>query len=183
MLGEKIKEARKKFGLTQEELAEKLNVSRQAVAKWELNNGTPDIENLKAISNLFGTSIDILLNNDKELFITTIYEKIDLKDYGHSKGEQYLNILNKYFSSEWTIYILNFEHKLNCTKGLISLLTYGLSELDNLSSYYLAVKDSSKLLINIQKHTLEITYLNANTNIQNFKLHDKIFKNYGKLKR
>lgn len=48
-LGEKIKEARKQAGLTQEQVAEKLMVSRQAVTKWETDKGIPDIENLKNI--------------------------------------------------------------------------------------------------------------------------------------
>ena len=44
-LGEKIKELRNKFSLSQEQLAEKLNVSRQAITKWEGNSGLPDTEN------------------------------------------------------------------------------------------------------------------------------------------
>lgn len=63
MLSEKIKELRKKEGLTQEQLAEKLNVSRQAIAKWESGHGTPDIENIKNISHYFHVSIDYLLDN------------------------------------------------------------------------------------------------------------------------
>ena len=45
-LGEKIKEARKAAGLSQEQFAEKMNVSRSAVAKWETDKGLPDIGNL-----------------------------------------------------------------------------------------------------------------------------------------
>ena len=60
-LGEKLKEARKKIGLSQEQLAEKLCVSRQAVTKWESDKGMPDIGNLKAIATLLNTSIDYLL--------------------------------------------------------------------------------------------------------------------------
>lgn len=62
-LGNKIKQIRKRFGLTQEVLAEKLNVSRQAIAKWEIGKGMPDVENLQAMSNLFGISIDALLDH------------------------------------------------------------------------------------------------------------------------
>ena len=56
MIGEKIKQERKNCGLSQEQLAEKLFVSRAAVAKWEGNYGIPDIENLKKLSELFGIS-------------------------------------------------------------------------------------------------------------------------------
>ena len=57
-LGEKIKECRKQAGFSQEQLAERLNVSRQAITKWETNKGIPDIANLIAISDEFGLSLD-----------------------------------------------------------------------------------------------------------------------------
>ena len=57
-LGEKIKEQRKRLGYTQEALAERMDVSRQAVAKWEKNLSAPTAEKLIALSNLFGTSLD-----------------------------------------------------------------------------------------------------------------------------
>lgn len=63
MLAERLKELRKKEGLTQEQLAEELNVSRQAIAKWESGKGSPDIENLKNISVYFHVSIDYLVDN------------------------------------------------------------------------------------------------------------------------
>lgn len=59
--GEKLKQLRKEKNYSQEELAEKLSVSRQAVTKWETDAGTPDIENIKAISALFGVSLDELI--------------------------------------------------------------------------------------------------------------------------
>lgn len=62
-VGEKLKEARKKAGLSQEQFAEKLSVSRSAVAKWETNKGMPDVENLQAISKLLNASIDYLLDD------------------------------------------------------------------------------------------------------------------------
>ena len=52
-LGEKIREQRKQAGLSQEPLAEKLNVSRQAITKWETDKGIPDVANLIAISDEF----------------------------------------------------------------------------------------------------------------------------------
>lgn len=63
---EKLKSIRKQAGLSQEQLAEKLNVSRQAVTKWETEKGIPDIENLITISVLFDISIDELLSNKRE---------------------------------------------------------------------------------------------------------------------
>ncbi len=61
--GEKLKSIRKQAGMSQEKLAEKLGVSRQAVTKWETDAGIPDIENIMAISALFHISIDELLSN------------------------------------------------------------------------------------------------------------------------
>lgn len=63
MLSEKIKALRKKTQLSQEQLAEKLGVSRQAVTKWETGCGTPSIENLRALAALFCISMDALLEN------------------------------------------------------------------------------------------------------------------------
>ena len=60
-LNEKIKEYRKIFNLSQEQLAEKLSVSRQVITKWENDEGLPEIGNLKAISKIMGISIDYLL--------------------------------------------------------------------------------------------------------------------------
>lgn len=63
MISEKLKMLRKQARMSQEQLAERLNVSRQAVTKWETAAGTPDIENLRAISALFQISLDELLDN------------------------------------------------------------------------------------------------------------------------
>ena len=63
-VGKKIKELRKAAGYSQEELAEKLCVSRQAVTKWETDAGLPDIINLQAVSTLFCVSVDMLLGQD-----------------------------------------------------------------------------------------------------------------------
>lgn len=62
---EKLKNIRRQAGMSQEQLAEKLGVSRQAVTKWETDAGIPDIENIMAISALFDISIDELLSNEK----------------------------------------------------------------------------------------------------------------------
>ena len=63
-LSEKILKIRKSEGLSQEEFADKLEVSRQAVYKWESGMATPEIEKLKAIHNIYGISIEYLLNDE-----------------------------------------------------------------------------------------------------------------------
>lgn len=62
--GEKLQVLRKKQGWTQEELAAKIAVSRQALSKWELGAAIPDTENVLQISKLFGVSTDYLLNDE-----------------------------------------------------------------------------------------------------------------------
>ena len=82
---EKLKAIRKQTGMTQEKLAEKLNVSRQAVTKWETDAGIPDIENLRAISALFDISIDELLSNEKGAEKDYLYESVTEYDIGERK--------------------------------------------------------------------------------------------------
>ena len=65
---EKLQELRKSRGLTQEELAETLYVSRTAISKWESGRGYPNIESLKEISKYFSVSIDDLLSGEKLLW-------------------------------------------------------------------------------------------------------------------
>ena len=66
---EKLQELRKRKGLTQEELAEFLYVSRTAISKWESGRGFPNIESLKAISTFFSVSLDELLSGEEILAI------------------------------------------------------------------------------------------------------------------
>ena len=66
---EKLQELRKARGLTQEELAAELYVSRTAISKWESGRGYPSIDSLKEISKYFSVSIDELLSGDKLLSI------------------------------------------------------------------------------------------------------------------
>lgn len=62
---EKLQFIRKEKGITQEELAEKLGLSRQAIAKWEAGLSTPDVDNLIQLSNLLKVSIDSLLKEEE----------------------------------------------------------------------------------------------------------------------
>ncbi len=66
---EKLQELRKQKGLTQEELATRLYVSRTAISKWESGRGYPNIESLKAIAKLFSVTVDELLSTDEILTI------------------------------------------------------------------------------------------------------------------
>ncbi len=87
-LGEKIKIARNEAGLSQEQLAEKMGISRSAVAKWEVNNGMPDIDNLKALSNLLGVTIDYLVDDSEVFERATVKDEIDLSKYKGTEREK-----------------------------------------------------------------------------------------------
>ena len=63
-LSEKIQVLRKQKNISQEQLAEKLNVSRQAISKWETGDSLPDIDNILRLSSIFDVSTDYLLKTD-----------------------------------------------------------------------------------------------------------------------
>ncbi|MBR5202024.1 MAG: helix-turn-helix transcriptional regulator [Clostridia bacterium] len=65
-LCEKISLYRKKCGLSQEALAEKIGVSRQAVSKWETGDALPEVTKLKALAECFGVTVDFLLDDEAD---------------------------------------------------------------------------------------------------------------------
>ena len=72
-LGKQIYELRKKANFSQEQLAEKVGVSRQTISKWELGETAPDIKQAQVLSQVFGVSLDELTGNDTK---EVIYEKV-----------------------------------------------------------------------------------------------------------
>ena len=66
-LGEKIFKLRKEKGLSQEALAEQVGTTRQAISKWENNQGFPETEKLLLLSNIFEVSTDFLLKDEKTM--------------------------------------------------------------------------------------------------------------------
>ena len=66
-IGKKLKDARMKSGFTQENVAEKINVSRQTISNWENEKSYPDIINVIELSNLYSISLDDLLKGDREM--------------------------------------------------------------------------------------------------------------------
>lgn len=78
---EKLQYFRKKSNLTQEELAEKLFVSRTAISKWESGRGMPSISSLKAISEVFDVSIDELLSSEEIIEAAEKEKKENMKSF------------------------------------------------------------------------------------------------------
>lgn len=77
--GDKLQYLRKTKGISQEELASHLNLSRQAISKWENNSSIPDVENIVKLSNIFDVPTDYLLKSEVEI------AKLDMKDDSSQK--------------------------------------------------------------------------------------------------
>lgn len=96
--GEKLQQLRKEKGLSQEDLAHQLNISRQAVSKWESQNGYPEIEKMILISDLFQVSLDCLMKEDYEehenetISSFRLMTQQNIKDYLHFKKSFALGI-------------------------------------------------------------------------------------------
>lgn len=86
--GEKIYTLRKKFGWSQDELGDKLSVSRQSVSKWETGESVPEPAKLLAIAKLFSVSTDYLLDDSEQEYIPPQAKKsIDVADKVMQKSE------------------------------------------------------------------------------------------------
>ncbi|MBR5301700.1 MAG: helix-turn-helix domain-containing protein [Clostridia bacterium] len=83
---EVIQTLRTKVGLSQDELAEKVFVTRQAVSRWENGETTPGIETLKLLSRLFGVSINTLLGSPRQLICRCCGMPLDDENLGKEKG-------------------------------------------------------------------------------------------------
>lgn len=170
-LDKKIKEARMKAGLSQEQLAEKLNVSRSAVAKWETDKGIPDVDNLKTLSKFLNVSVDYLLDDCEAIDELVMREPYNLSEYGKGikKTKKDRVILDKFPDAE----IHTLLGKVKLTKGerivdnAIGFLTsapFGIPEfingIKNLDQeFYLVEKDGKQFLVTITDEFIETRQL------------------------
>ncbi len=123
-LGRNISEKRKSLGMTQEELADKLGVSPQAVSKWENNLSCPDIALLPEISKLFNTSIDELLG------VTPINEKVEPEKENIEKEEPESVYEEPVFSEKKATKILitrELDGKVTNVKVPLGIVRFGLN--------------------------------------------------------
>ena len=97
----KLYELRKQKGLSQEELAGRLNVSRQTISKWEVGESTPDMDNLVSISELFGVSLDELV-----------------LDRTPSKEQPLVQVVRSELYSDIKEHVLTDDNKKRAKKGL-----------------------------------------------------------------
>lgn len=180
-LGEKIKEARKHAGLSQEQLSEKLSVSRSAVAKWETDNGLPDIENLKALANLLDISVDYLLDSSENMDKTVIKEVIDLSKYsGNRRTKKDKCIREKYKMAK--INPLLAKEKLTKGElvfdnllGIILDAPFGTADVYNSlknsdKQYYLVEQNNKQYLVLVSDEFIFSQELAKNINTNKFEI-------------
>lgn len=132
--GEKLKQARKGAGYSQEELANKMGVSRSAITKWETDKGMPDINNIKAIAQLLNVSIDYLLDDGSKLDFTTTRKPINLSEFTDKK----LNVLNKKIIKD-KIMIEEFRDAEICYLQAEEKLTKGERIIDEAITWFTAM--------------------------------------------
>ena len=111
-LSEKLYTLRKKSGLSQEQLAEQMSVSRQAISKWESGQSVPESDKLIAISNYFKVSLDYLLKEESEHPITT--KAPDADTFMHTNDR-----------TRWLLGIIT------CVGGILCLIVWGLLSILN----------------------------------------------------
>lgn len=135
-LGQKLKEIRKKFGLSQEQLAEIMNVSRQAITKWENDRGTPDVSNLQELSKIFGITVDYLLNNENQLPALSMRKVLDRDKY-KNKISSYSMILKEYYAEPYEVYNLVRRKKMTKLEWILDLFTWGIhDDIDGKAIYH-----------------------------------------------
>lgn len=100
-LAEKISFARKEKGLTQEQLASQLGVSRSAIAKWESGKGLPDIENIVVLSEVFGKSTDFFLKEKLGALPDTQNVETECADMNAAISPEYIGKVCTVLMSGW----------------------------------------------------------------------------------
>ncbi len=188
-IGEKIKEGRTKAGLTQEQFAEKLCVSRQAIAKWENGRGLPDVENLKSIATLLGVSVDYLLDEERPLEADALKEVIDWEKYPKDKWfavKEDAVVLDKYPEAVSIVELARTKKKSRAQKILdwfFLLFTHApdsgadlVNMLEDLSRYYLVEEKDGYRMVNITREYCISRRLPAHKVTKKIEIGQNIFK-------
>ena len=119
-LGQRLQKARKETGLSQEELAEQLGVSRQAVSKWENDNGYPEMEKMIRLSQIYQVSLDYLVGNEQ----------------GQEQSNEDISEKGWYVSQELAEGFLSYQKGKYRKIGICVLLVFLSSALSYINVYY-----------------------------------------------
>ena len=174
-LGEKIKEARRKCGFSQEQLAEKLSVSRSAIAKWETDKGLPDVGNLKLLARVLNVSVDHLLDETDMAEDSVIREPYQLAAYGYGckRVKKDRVVREKY--PDAIIYPLLGRQDLASlefpTEGIPDCHTNPLDRLKNTDkAFYLVERDHHQFFVTVTDHFVETRPLDRPLEESSFQL-------------
>ena len=175
--GEKLKEARKNAGLSQEQFAEKMSVSRSAVAKWETDKGMPDVNNLKVIAQLLNVSVDYLLDEDERFSFNEIKESINLDDYeksGRCRDKRDAACAAKYSDAD-AIYALTRKKKMSKAEWIIDFIVQpGVVEtLDcfkGIAGFYIVERGDKQYLVKVTTDFITTYELAKKVDIRKFDL-------------
>ena len=125
--GENLANLRKQKGWSQDDLANNLNLSRQAISKWENNQSKPDVDNVQKISKAFGIKIDDLLDNDipKEKAVTLEVKKAE-------KKEKAIVIVKLIIIAVIILYVISVVYKF----ASLLIIVNGVQKYANLDNYH-----------------------------------------------
>lgn len=197
--GERLREARKSAGLTQEQLAQKLLVSRQAITKWESDRGMPDIENLKQLSALLGVSVDYLLDSGNKVDLSVTKETVDLDSYTYDRkistrwvkktGKKDMIVMEKYPGAD--IHYLMAKQILTkgerITDNLLGFLTdapFGIPEFINAikntdKDFYLVTQGEKQFFVTVTDEFIESRQLREKITSKKFEIGNFAFTDCG----
>ena len=181
--GEKLKQARKEAGLSQEQFAEKMSVSRSAVAKWETDKGMPDVNNLKIMAQRLDVSVDYLLDEEEKLSFNETKEAIDIDSFevtGKCRDKRDAVCFAKY-SNASAIYPLIRKKKMSKAEWLTDFISgpgiiQGADYLNDSSSYYLVESGSKQLLVKVSSDFIVTAELANKVDPKKFEYGKHIFK-------
>lgn len=180
--GEKIQRLRTEQNLSQKELAEKLEVSRQAIAEWKSNRGIPDIENLKRIAQLFNVSIDYLVYEEESIQDYVMKIPIDIEQYPMPKVNAVREdqvVLENYPNAQSIRELYRQKKMTNKEKVVDFLLLPGMHEVQdhwrNPSKYYLVGEKGVSYLVNVTHNELLTRRLDIDVSGKFFEFDDDRF--------
>lgn len=138
-LGNRIKETRERLTMSQDELAEKMDISRQAISKWETGKSYPDIEKILKLSDIFNLSLDELVKGDK-----TFQENLIKEGRTNMSGLTILGyvlvalgvIVSIWGSAQFPLNLMNSEFMSFLVGGLV-LITAGLAIIHGVPTWLL----------------------------------------------
>ena len=192
IFAKKLKQLRQQTGWSQEQLADQLNVTRQAVAKWERGAGFPDIDNMQALAKLFNTSVDELLDYTRAGLASAMREPLDLDAYptdmkGYSASD--LAVADKFADAD-QIESLNRHRRLTWWQKIIDFFV-GAGTLDVAFSgeaigqlkgdrrYYLVEKSGRSWIVEVTKTYVERRELTKPFPRQQLSVGDFIYRRSG----